>query len=198
MLWILLTLNKELAATALTLKPVCAHPVAVTQILGRRAQHCSSKFTMKVCTGVEKWNKSHHFTDYSSFQTKSETHHPDLSCFSLNSTPCPAIALPSGSCGTGLIPWCIDSIQQKSRKSPWQEAKPLVVSERQTGSPCKQRSATAKEGGRRIWTFHFSELWPAQPPPAPLTHKEPISPLKISVLTRKTWEGLEKTIFVGK
>lgn len=174
-------------------------PLVVTQILGRRAQHCSSKLTMEVCTGVEKCNNSHHYTDYSSFQIKSATHHPALSCFSLNSMPCTANALPSGSCGTGLIPWCINSIQQKSRKLPWQEAKPLVGLERQTGSLCKLMSATAKEGVRGMWLFHFSQLWPAQLPPASLTlkSKEPILPLKISVLTRKTWEELGKTIFVG-
>lgn len=32
----------------------CAQPIVVTQILGRRAQHFSSKLTMEVYDGVEK------------------------------------------------------------------------------------------------------------------------------------------------
>lgn len=43
---------------------------------------------MEVYDGVEKWNNSHHYTDYSSFQTKSAIHHRALFCFSLNSMPC--------------------------------------------------------------------------------------------------------------
>lgn len=49
---------------------------------------------------------------------------------------------------------------------PWQKAKPLVGLERQIGSPCKQVSARAREGGRGISLSPLSELWPAQLPPA--------------------------------
>lgn len=157
MLRILLTLNKHLAATPLILKAVSFHPVAVIQISGRRAQHCSSKPKMEACTGAQKCNNiitqiTAVFRPKQQLITQSSLAFPLIPFHPLPMLYLQAAVAQVWSHGA-LIPF-----NKRAENYLGKKAKPLVGSERQISSPCKQMSDTAKEGGRGISLFHFSEL----------------------------------------